>query len=205
MKKIALIGDIIESKKLKNRAVIQKKLDSIFKDINKKDKYLQSDFTITLGDEFQAVYSRADSIIINSLRILADLYPVKVRFSFGVGEITTAMKKKAIGMDGPAFYNAREGMESLKKGNHNFYLTDGLADSFRMERYVLNLISHMMKGWNENRFRTLLMMFEEKGKKDIAKKLSISERAIYKTINSGALEDVIRVSREITQSINRKL
>ncbi len=205
MKRIALIGDIVESKKLKNRGAVQKRIDTIFRDINNRDKYLLSKFTITLGDEFQAVYQRADSIFMNSFRLMAELYPVKIRFSFGVGEITTELKKKAIGMDGPAFYNAREGMEKLKKTNYNFYIADGLADTFRFERYTLNLISHMIEGWNQNRFFTLLLLFEGKDKKEIAGRLKISERAVYKTIKSGALDNVIKIGKEISQSINRKL
>ena len=53
---IALIGDIISSKNIKDRAEAQVKLLNLMKIINKKYKeYLVSPFTVTTGDEFQAL------------------------------------------------------------------------------------------------------------------------------------------------------
>jgi len=40
----------------------------------------------------------------DALTVLIALYPVEVRFSFAIGEISTAINtKQAIGMDGPLF------------------------------------------------------------------------------------------------------
>ena len=53
---IALIGDVIESKKIQDRAQAQQKLLQLMKELNQQyQKYLVSPFTVTAGDEFQAL------------------------------------------------------------------------------------------------------------------------------------------------------
>ena len=50
---IALIGDIIESKKIQDRAQVQQQLLRLMKELNwQYQDYLISPFTVTTGDEF---------------------------------------------------------------------------------------------------------------------------------------------------------
>ena len=55
MNYISLIGDIVNSRGIKSRDTFQKKLDSELKKINKENPNLLSPYTLTLGDEFQAM------------------------------------------------------------------------------------------------------------------------------------------------------
>ncbi|MGI6607319.1 MAG: SatD family protein [Peptococcia bacterium] len=114
---VAIIGDIVKSKKLDERNDVQKKLQQILEDINTKyyDK-IASKFMITLGDEFQGLLKYGDCVIniINELE--TRLFPVEIRFGIGVGEIYTDINPNLpLGADGPAYYNARKMIEDLKK------------------------------------------------------------------------------------------
>jgi len=79
MKFIAIIGDIIGSQKILERNRVQEKLESILLRINKSDKNIISPYTLTLGDEFQSVYKKADCIFLHIFTILSDIHPQKVR------------------------------------------------------------------------------------------------------------------------------
>ena len=60
---IALIGDIIDSKQVKDRAMLQKTMQDTFDHINSKyDAIIHSKFTLTLGDEFQALLKPSQNI-----------------------------------------------------------------------------------------------------------------------------------------------
>ena len=145
MKIIVLIGDIIASKKIKDRFAVQKKLTNAFKKINSSNKNIISPFTITLGDEFQAVYNSAESLFKDIWWINEAIYPVKIRYSIAVGEITTELNKaQAIGMDGPAFYYARKGLEDLKRTNFIFnFSEDEEKYDLHLVQQTLFLISHL--------------------------------------------------------------
>ena len=109
----AIIGDIKNSKEIDNRYEVQNKLKKILDDINL--KYIKANFLITLGDEFQGLLNSPAFAIEIVKYIQRELYPVKLRFGIGIGEISTAINQKAaIGADGPAFYAAREIINFLK-------------------------------------------------------------------------------------------
>ncbi|WP_167956542.1 SatD family protein [Anaerosporobacter faecicola] len=114
---IAIIGDIKQSKKLPERDTIQIQLREVLEQINKKYvNELASDFMITLGDEFQGLLKQSKSIIHIIEEIQMRMNPVKIRFGIGVGEIyTTINRHLPLGADGPAYYHARTGIDTLKQ------------------------------------------------------------------------------------------
>ena len=204
MNKIVLISDIIASKKIKNRAAVQKKLNEAFKKINSSNKNIISPFTITLGDEFQAVYNSAENLFKNIWQISAALFPEKSRYSIASGEISTKInKEQAIGMDGPAFYFARKGLEDLKQSDFifNYSEADDKYDLHLIQQSLF-LISHQSYNWKATRIAILIMMYEGLSAKEISKKLKISNQAVYKNITAGALDIIVNLTTEIEKNIN---
>ena len=106
---IALIADVIDSKLFKERSDLQKRLEAVLFHMNNRfETYLASRLTLTLGDEFQALFTLDAPIfqIIDSLR--QDLKPAQLRFGIGLGKIVTDIDPlQSIGADGPAYWNAR--------------------------------------------------------------------------------------------------
>ncbi len=202
MKKIALIGDIVDSKKIKNRSELQKKLLKLFNKINSGSENLISPYTITLGDEFQALYNKPDELFQDICQILIAIHPEKARFSIGIGELTTKVNtKQSIGMDGPAFYFARTGLNELKNTYHLFTLNADESENLELAKQSLFLISHISYNWSLTRLKILCMLYEGKPVKEISKKLKITDKAVYKNIDSGALNIIIEITRKITKQI----
>ncbi len=98
-----MIADIVGSPNLEEHGQAQSRVIRVLYDVNRRGRPIVSPHILTLDDEFQAV------------------------FSCGVGEITTAINTaQALGMDGPAFYAARDGLEDLK-GSGAIAAITGLA------------------------------------------------------------------------------
>lgn len=118
----AVIADIINSKTTRDRGQVQKKLNKILAGINKDyDGSIASNFTITLGDEFQGLLNNPKSVmeIINHIKM--SLYPVDIRVGIGFGEMTTEINPEmAIGADGPAYYKAREAVNWIKDAGSKY-------------------------------------------------------------------------------------
>jgi SatD family (SatD) len=205
MKKIVIIGDIVNSKRISQRSKVQLKLNSIFRKLND-DKSLLSPYTITLGDEFQAVYNKADLIFNHIWQINSSVYPIKIRFSLGIGDITTKINRKnAIGMDGPAFYNARSGLLKLKESGFLLFVSaDGLPFRELVTQSLL-LVSHLSSGWKKTRLNIISLLYNNLNAAEIAKKLKITDKAVYKNIDAGALKIIINLTTEITKAINQSL
>lgn len=205
MKKIVLIGDIVNSKNISQRSKTQAKLNNFFRKLNKSENLL-SPYTITLGDEFQAVYKKADLIFNHIWQISLAIYPLRIRFSLGVGDITTKInKKQAIGMDGPAFYNARNGLNKLKDSGFLFIINADELPSKEIIKQSLFLISHLSNNWKKTRLDIMSLLYKDFSIAQIAKKLKITDKAVYKNIDTGALKIIIGLTKEITANLNQSL
>lgn len=212
---IVLIGDIIGSKQLdgEKREQVQSLLLEQLDEINRESDSIESPFTITLGDEFQAVYSDASTLLEDCWKILAELHPVSVRFSAAIGSISTPINtKQAIGMDGPAFYIARDNIEEMKKSNRLFSVGIEGAKKDDETQALLNLINNSlkllskeMKSWKKVRFQILVMLNRGTPVKEIAKELNISETAVYKNREDGELSLVIELKESVKKLLNIEL
>lgn len=203
MLKIVLIGDIVASRKIKDRSSVQKQLKATFRQLNRKNPNLLSPYTITLGDEFQAVFTKADQLFGDIMSIMSTLYPEQVRFSIGVGTIDTPInKQQAIGMDGQAFYLARNGIEQLK-GTDYLFITNGLTeDQQDIVNHSLFLVSHHVCKWKQSRLSVFRLVQQGLSVADMTKKLDLTNKAIYKTIDQGELKMVNQLLSDIERIVN---
>lgn len=204
---IALIADIVNSRELSNRMEVQELLRKTLAGLNRRTPSLVSPYTITLGDEFQALFSSAEALFPNAIEILAALYPVRIRFSFGVGTLLTRIKRReAIGMDGPAFHAARDGMEAMKTARDTtFIVRPDTDDALGLSNLLLRLISHDIEGWNKTRLAVMQRMFSGKSLLQISGELELAYQTVHKTARSGQLRTVLASFNSISCTINHHI
>lgn len=216
-KMLAVIGDMVGSKRIgaEERAQVQQRLAEVLGELNNRcAEMLISPYTLTLGDEFQAVFHRADAFMLDAFSIQLALHPVQVRFAFGVGEITTAINPtQALGMDGPAFHYARDGITALKCSDCLFAVQGLPVEIQLFVQHSLDLLSHQLAPWGALRLRILTRLYQQyteleggaygKGLiADIAGQVGITERAVYKHIKAGALKTVIALCNDLAELVN---
>ncbi len=76
---------------------------------------LAASWTITLGDEFQALFRTPQALPGAVEHLVHGLRGQAVRFGVGFGPLTTALRPQAIGMDGPCFHRARDAVEAARR------------------------------------------------------------------------------------------
>ncbi|SRR6056297_892523 len=213
---IVLIGDLVGSKELgnKDREKFQARLSDKISQINQESDSIISPLTITLGDEFQAVYKDMSALIADSWSILTALHPVGVRFSVGIGEIFTPINsEQALGMDGPAFHSARDGMDQVKESGGTYCVklgsskdqSDATQSLVSLVNYSLMFLSNEMGNWKETRLQVLTMLNDGLSIKEIAEAIGISESAVYKNREEGNLNLFLEIKDSIGENINRIL
>lgn len=207
---LVLIADIKSSREVegKEREKLQQKLEDTLDELNEKGEGVVSPYTVTLGDEFQAVFGKADAVFVHILKIMAAMHPVEVRFSLSVGEISTPINtEQAIGMDGPAFHKAREGIDNLKESG--FLLRVSTEDDEDLTLKIINnslqLLSKQIRSWNKKRIVILYMLKEGYHYKEIIEKLDISQTAFYKNKDAGLLDVIDELSDNMAEVINKQL
>ena len=214
---LVVIGDIISSRDVEQRHALQNRLEDTFQVLNgrpsrdedQNGSALLSPFTLTLGDEFQAVYTGADTLFRDALYILEQVHPHRVRFSFGVGSIETDInRQQAIGMDGKAFHRARDGIDKLKTHREEYQFSlMGMADPAlnQLFNHTLHLISNLLQSWHKNRLVVLRKRMDGVSVKHIAQELEISTTAVYRNIYAGNIRELMEIFTSMTERINRDL
>lgn len=133
--KYVLIGDIIGSRKLENRAEIQTKIiDAAEKMTKKYRKFITDDIVVCRGDEIIAL---SDDLVVISkivLEINSIDKNIKFRFGIGYGELIHNLSE-GLGLYGPALDNAERAIAEAKSRNSNIYLNLNYKKTFEEHNY----------------------------------------------------------------------
>ena len=195
---VAVIGDMKDSRHLENRKEVQVRLQGILNRLNEKYKDdIVSRFLITLGDEFQGLLSSGKDILdmVNEIRM--EMYPVRLRFGIGFGQITTDIRTEmALGADGPGYYRAREAVELLKereKKNRSVLseLCLKMDETHRDKEILLNTVFDLMyvveSGWTDRQREVIWdMLLHGDGQQNTAGRLGITQSTVQKTLAAGS-------------------
>jgi hypothetical protein len=111
---VAVIADLIGSRKLPDRALSQRQLTEAAQRVNKLVVPLQP-IAATVGDEFQALYADAASAFEATLLLRLWLPEgVDTRFGIGAGAYRTISTEPHDIQDGSAWWSAREAIDAAK-------------------------------------------------------------------------------------------
>lgn len=196
---LAIIGDIIQSKQVEDRAQLQDSINRAFETIhNLYPDLIQSKFTLTLGDEFQALLTPSKHIF-ELLDALEHLIPVPFRFGLGYGTLTTVFDKNvSIGADGPAYWYAREAIDIIHDQNwsgktKSYIITKD--ETFDRTMNNLILLSDTLKSeWTDLQEETFEQMLDQNiytavfNQKQFAESLGISASSLSKRLNNGNIK-----------------
>lgn len=205
---LVVIADIIASRSVDDRAPFQRHLKALLERVSRTSRgSLLSPYTLTLGDEFQAVYGACDTLFADLQRITLAIHPVQLRFALGYGTLSTDLNRAAaLEMDGPAFNSARTLMNRLKPTNRGALqiVGDALSDP-----ELLNASLELYARSLSRQSRTNLTIFDrllaDAPTRAIADELGITPRAVNKAIATHALDALVDLARAATETLARDL
>lgn len=206
MRYLVLIGDIVGSRTLPERAQFQRRLRHVLQAINGRRKGLASPYTLTLGDEFQAVYREPGTLFADLFAILAEIAPVQARFAVAAGEIVTPLNPaQAIGMDGPAFHRARALLGRLKEDEYLLGATGRDEAAWVLPAASLAILSGQLQGWRSNRLKLFARLLAGEPVPELAKRTGITPRAVNKNIRAADLDVWKRILEEVARLLAEDL
>ena len=201
---LALIADVIDSKMVQERFDLQKQVEKTLQKMNELfGDYLASRFTLTLGDEFQALLEVDAPVfqIVDTLR--SELTPTQLRFGIGLGEIVTAIDPlQSIGADGPAYWNARGAINFVHQkndyGNTQIYFSSGKENQDFFVNALIASGEAIRSGWRDSQEEILLNLLkrsvysESFSQQDLAQSLAINPSALSKRLKSSSIRGYLR-------------
>jgi len=182
MKKIYVVvtGDIVESRKIEQRDKFQQKLRKVLDEINQKfKKVIVVKFCFTLGDEFQGLINSLGESYTIVKKLQEMLYPVKICFGVGLGDISTKISKQTSGMDGECFLRSRAALEEAKRINQSVvYNTQTNIDL--AVNTIIKLLDAIKKDWKSHHYKRV-QLYEQLGTLEkVAKAEKVSKQTVSK-------------------------
>jgi hypothetical protein len=187
----AVIGDIVGSKKINERQKIQDHFKEVLNRANYKyDKYIASNFTVTLGDEFQVLLI-TPSISMEIIQYIKEkMYPVELVFGIGIGEMLTSFSKdSSVGSDGPAYWFARKAVEKAKDKKPSIRIfSDSLEDDLLNS---LILFCEVSIHSQTTRQQEIVKLYKELGSQyTVAERLGINQSAVSVSLQKAFFKEI---------------
>lgn len=205
MEYCAIIGDIVGSKNIKDRQKIQDEFNRVLNKTNEKfDDFIASNFTITLGDEFQGLLFKPDISleIIEYIRERMD--PVELVFGVGIGHMETAFTKEtSIGSDGPAYWYARKMVEKAKNKKPTIcYYSNSPEDE--LINSLLYLSESIIKSRTKKQREIMKQYWVLGSQEKVAEKLGISQSAVSQALQSALAKQIESCNYSIRNFLKSK-
>jgi DNA-binding CsgD family transcriptional regulator len=197
---IAIIGDVVRSRDVSERGVIQGRLRAGIERVNEKfASQMVSRFILTIGDEFQGLLKSIDELIPLLAVLRAAIHPVEQRIGIGVGVLDTAIQEVALGMDGPCFHRARSAIERAKMSGTSLEVdTEGGDETFRI--YAL-LYAGLRQGWTPRQRQVFDLSLAGHSGKAIAAMLEISPSAVSQHLKAVQAESIFKATNIWLQTL----
>ena len=178
---------------------------------------IASNFTITLGDEFQGLLYSGKNVMNIIQYIKKETYPVKIRFGVGIGAITTDINSNiSIGADGPGYYKARDSIEQLKileKKKESEYgdIQIKIDGDNNLQELSLNSILKLMycieKEWTKKQREVVYyVLFEKKNQTETARYFDVTQSNIQQILSKThfyAYKDAFNSINKILSEVKR--
>lgn len=188
---IAIIGDIISSKEIRDRYEAQQKLTIILNQVNKiYANDIAAKFMITLGDEFQGLLDIGKNTINIIQLIERGMNPIRIRFGIGVGDIRTEINPDIpLGADGSAYHNARKMIDEIKKSEKKQMESrydmkiciDDFSEIADLMNSIFSLCTALRSKWTSRQTEIIYDRMEHGDNQvDAAKRMGITQSSIQK-------------------------
>lgn len=214
-----IMGDMIDSRKIEpaDRDVYMQTLVHILEAVNYNYRAaICVPFKVIRGDAFEGIlYTQYDSVDI-ILRIIRDLYnakKIRIRINAVQGALTS-MSMNSDECDGPAFHQAIDELEALKKTFKPLekqkrsdrslppwfqvsLKSDSICDPLLSG--LLNLLSSLTQTWSEKQTEIVWAMQELSSQQLVCQKLSVSPAVISKQLKAAKYDVFIQALQDIRQ------
>lgn len=194
---ISIVGEVIASKDMEERRKQQRKLNTILNNINMEyDENISAKFMPTIKNEFQGLLCNGKQFMKLLLEIKNKMYPDKVRFGIGIGEIEADFQSEnSITVSGEGYEKSREALKILQNRDNkkqkaftDIYLEIAGEQNERVHliNTIFTLLSTLETSWSDRQREIIYNMIKyQDTQTTVAKRLGVTQSTIQKTLIAG--------------------
>ena len=187
----ALIGDLVDSRRLPDRSAVQERLRAAIGALNGTlEGALAAPLRLTAGDEIQGL-TRDPEILVDVVVSVSDaVLPAGLSWGMGCGPLSTALDPDVSMVDGPCFHRAREAVEDAKKSGRWLELR-GVSGAFGDAIPALfNLVGALRADWTA-RQAEVVRAARGRLQVDVAEALGVHASTVSRTLAAAHFDAVL--------------
>jgi hypothetical protein len=200
-RRLAMIGDIVDSRNLPDRGEVQLHLRQTLPELNTRlgPDVIEAGFRIALGDEFEGLLKRPAGAMDALVHLEVELTGVGIRYGLGWGEVGTALDADAAMMDGPCFHRAREALAEAKQ-SEDWVVARGFgAEADAILNGIFSLLGAVRRGWTERQAETVALVRSAPLRKQAAAELGVVPSVVSEAL-AAALYGPVRKAESAAAS-----
>ena len=201
-----LIGDVVASRRARDRARLHDRLTSLLDAVNEAYAPI-TPLRITVGDEFQGTFATVGHALQASLRLRLGLLPDHdMRHGVGWGEVSVLQEEPRV-EDGPGWWVARDAIHEVQLAQEHpgsrfrstaFRVADGAGGpDVELVGAALLLRDAVVGGLSERSVSVLRGLLAEQTQRDIADALGISPSAVSQRVRGDGLAAVVAADERL--------
>jgi hypothetical protein len=195
---LALMGDLVGSREVPDRAGLQRRLTELLSDLNERYRpWLEAPLRVVRGDEFQGLF-RAPHLLIPVITTIEDrMHPVRVTFGAGWGALSTDPGSDVGALDGPAFHRCRDALEEARRQGE-WARTRGLGTSLdALVTAHLSLLAAVRSRWTDTQ-RGYVRAARSSLQREVAEAYGVSESTVSKSLSAARFPVVLAGEHALT-------
>jgi len=200
----AVIGDIVASRAIPDRAAFQQRFTA-FIDRLGRVRFLReeivSGFVVTAGDEFQGLLRTPGPVYELLVRAEGEL-GVRFRLGVGLGGVLTELRPECIGMDGPAFHQARAALDRAKRERLSVALDSNRPEVDRFTETFIALLDRLRLSWTGRQREVIELMDRGHSQVAAARTLGVSPAAVSQVLRAAGWHLYERGRRDLRDHLS---
>lgn len=205
-----LIGDLVESRQIEDRAEAQRELRRLLEEKNQ--KYGESSFAplqLVRGDEFEGGFTDGAVPYQVFMEVARALHPIRLRGGIGFGAVDTDFGPSVTGMDGTAFHRAREAIEKAQENRTDLAVKSGEESADKVINTILSLLFVLKEDWTKRQLEIINYYRERNDSthKSVADHFGISQPAVSRIFERAQFEVILEaeevVKDQLSERVNR--
>lgn len=213
---IAIIGDIIDSKKIEDRNKVQNKLKNILCKLNTEySKDIAAKFCITLGDEFQGLLKKSENVMKMILEIEMAMTPIQIRFGIGMGTINTEINyENSSEIDGNVYHRARKMIKKIEhkksqysepESNIMISTEDDNIELDELLNSILSVCTALKSKWTERQIEIIhAYLLNSENQYKAAYSLRIGQSSVNKSLKKAKFYSYQSAINTVNKFLNKK-
>ncbi|GAB6062048.1 SatD family protein [Deferrisoma palaeochoriense] len=157
-------------------------------------------FSVTVGDEIQALFTDAEAALEADLDLRLFLFPLRLRCGLGVGPVEGPLEARTAGMEGECFLRSREALAEAKRHDSPLtWISSGAPPLDDAANACFLALAAVEARWTEKQAQALEAVREVGTQAQAARRLGITQPSLHLRLKAAHAGPYLEARRRLAR------